>query len=153
MNLSKTLVLFAVLLTPIFATANIGTIEERGTERKITLEFTEKSAIFKLFDGNTETDRVEIRQTDRSDLAMQKNVRSQMVTDGYQEAAVSTDMATIVLLPIVSVVYGVSYLYTLPVDLFSKENNAHRKMNKLLAGENVKASKKTFGFMVEKLFY
>jgi len=157
MNLSKTLVLAALLLNPVFAMASTGAIEERGTERRITLELSEKSATFRLFDGNTETDRVEIGQTDRSALAMQKNIRTQMLTDGDQEStyllAARADMMSIVLLSISSVVSGVSYLYTLPVDLFSKENNAHRKMNKLIAGENVKASKKTFGHMVEKLFH
>lgn len=142
-----------------------GSIQERGSNRKIILCQEGEKAQLKLLEANKEIKVINLEvgvatvSDIDSNLKYSRNKRSKGITEGYEDVtyflARTLDMGMIFLFPITGAVYAgysLSYLYTLPVDMFSKENIGYKKMGKLIKGKDVKASKKVFNYLAENLF-
>ncbi|GEM_PF-3634063 len=156
---------FILALGSISAFACKGSIQERGSNRKLVLCQEGEKAQLKLLEGNKaikvldlEVGVASVSDID-SELKYNRNKRSKGITEGYEELtyylARTLDMGMIFFFPVTGAVYAgysLSYLYTLPVDMFSKENIGYKKMGKLLKGKDVKASKKVFNYLSENLF-
>ncbi|MFY7992913.1 MAG: hypothetical protein ACOVP4_06455 [Bacteriovoracaceae bacterium] len=161
----QTALVLILALGSISAFACQGLIQERGSNRKIVLCQEGEKAQLKLLEGNKEIKTLDLEvgvasvSDIDSNLKYNRNKRSKSITEGYGDVtyflARTLNMGMIFLFPITGAVYAgysLSYLYTLPVDMFSKENIGHKKMEKLVEGRKVKASKKVFAYLAENLF-
>jgi hypothetical protein len=162
--------LLAALMALIFSISSFaytGSLKERGKNgREIQFTYDEKAhaAEFVLVENGKKSIvqsfvDVENPMDILNDLSIEKNSRSKRITEGYEDVTIglarTLDMGMIFLFPITLATYGVyslSYLYTYPADLLSKENKAIRKYTKLIEGKKTKAKTKVFDLVLDQIY-